>query len=72
MKKAFFIIFEANKTIFLEVESPTLETFNIYNIIKINSVLFLSLLLILDLTQQAAMVNFMLFLNILKILKISF
>ena len=72
MKKAFFIIFEPNKTIFLEVESPTLETFNIYNIIMINSVLFLSLLLILDLTQQAAMVNFMLFLNILKILKISF
>ena len=36
------------------------------------SVVFLSLLLIFELIQQAALVNFMLLLNILKILKISF
>ena len=33
------------------------------------SVIFLSLLLIFELIQHAALVNFMLFLNILKILK---
>ena len=36
------------------------------------SVVFLSLLLIFELIRQAALVNFMLFLNILKILKTSF
>ena len=39
---------------------------------NIMSVLFLSLLLNFDLTQQAALVNFILFLNIFKILKFSF
>ena len=37
----------------------------------IMSVVFSSLLLIFELIQQAALVNFMLFLNIFKILKIS-
>ena len=36
------------------------------------SALFLSLLLIFELIQQATLMNFMLFLNILKILKVSF
>ena len=65
---------------FFDGESPTLETVNNYTIIMTNnsdkirilSVVFLSLLLIFELIHQAALVNFMLFSNILKILKISF
>ena len=59
----------------MEVESPTLKTFNNYSIIMTNNserkrilwALCFCLLLIFELT----LVNFMLFLNILKILKIS-
>ena len=40
--------------------------------IRILLLMVLSLLLIFELIQQAALVNFMLFLNILKILKFSF
>ena len=60
--------------------STALKTFNNSTIIMTNDsgkvriswVVFLSLLFIFDLIQQASLVNFMLFSNISKILKISF
>ena len=61
--------------------STALITFNNYTIVMTNNsykirILYeygvLSLLLIFELIQQAALVNFMLFLNIFKILKILF
>ena len=60
--------------------SSTLKTFNNYTIImtnnsdkiRISCVVFLSLLLIFEFTQQAALVNFMFYLDIFKILKILF
>ena len=72
---------EAHKTIFFGSRDSDFKDFQYlhhYNDQQswqnknIMSVLFLSLLLILDLTQQAALVNFILFLNLLKILKFSF
>ena len=61
---------------FKKWSSTALKTFNNDTIIMTNnsdmSVVFLSLLHNLYLTQQAALVNSMLFLNIFKILKMSF
>ena len=60
----------------MEGDNPTLRTFNNYTIIMTNnsdkmriflSVVFLLLLLFFELIHQTALVNFILFLNILKI-----
>ena len=66
---------------FKKLSSSALKTFNNYNTTVTNSsdkirisrvVVFLFLLLIFEFIQQAALVNFMLYLNIFRILNISF
>ena len=59
---------------FFDGESPTLKTFNNYTIIMTNKVTKLEYYEsgVFELIQQVALVNLMLFSNILKILKISF
>ena len=60
---------------FFDSESPTLKTAKNYTIIMTNNIdkiRILQVLLIFELIQQAALLNFLLFSDILKILKISF
>ena len=56
---------------FFDSESPTLKTAKNYTN-NTDKIRILQVLLIFELIQQAALVNFLLFSDILKILKISF
>ena len=81
MDKEQAVLEQLTSSDFKKWSSTTLKTFNYYTIIMTNnsdkiskstSVVFLSLLCNFELIEQAALVDFLLYLNIFKILRISF